>query len=235
PPGIPPLAPAGPALASITPDFSWSAGSVPGFAGPVAYHLRVGRDSGLAPLPLVDTVTAATSYSLRRPVKPGVVFWRVDATAASGVTATTGEVGPLTAPPWAVLTTLSPPRGAHLSAAAPPCARTAPTHPRPFPALGRASPCIWSGLAVTQRVELAILDLRGTPVRRLVPGPAFPEILSAGRYGRGSAGGPTCDSRLMWDGRANDGRDVPAGVYLYKLNAGGVIQFRRIVFRGRNR
>ena len=33
----------------------------------------------------------------------------------------------------------------------------------------------------------------------------------------------------------NDGRVVPAGVYLYKLTARGVIQFRRIVFRGRNR
>jgi len=53
--------------------------------------------------------------------------------------------------------------------------------------------------------------------------------------GRGGAGGPTCDPRLMWDGRADDGRVVPAGVYLYKLTARGVIQFRRIVFRGRNR
>ena len=321
PTGITPLAPVGPALASITPDFSWSAGSVPGFAGPVAYHLRVGRDSGLAPLPLVDTVTAATSYSLRRPVKPGVVFWRVDATAASGVTATTGVVGPLTAPPWAVLTTLSAPGGVNIAddqptfawrspavatppgpfrydltvrrsavqfanvpefavagltgttypapqplernvtylwslvvhagsdtslvrstgvfqvvdSSIPPATLLYQNFPNPFPALGRDSTCIWFDLAVTQRVELAILDLRGNPVRRLVPGPAFPEILSAGRYGRGSAGGPTCDSRLMWDGRANDGRDVPAGVYLYKLNAGGVIQFRRIVFRGRNR
>ncbi len=321
PTGITPLAPTGALLASVTPDFSWSAGSVPGFAGPVAYHLRVGRDSAFATLPIVDTVTAATSYSLRRAVKPGALFWRVDATAASGVTATTGVVGPLTVPPWAALATLSAPGGANtaddqptfawrspgvaappgpfrydltvrrsavqfanlpefavgglpdtsyrapkplernvtylwsvvvhagsdtslvrsagvfmvVDSTIPPATLLYQNFPNPFPALGRDSTCIWFDLAVTGRVELAILDLRGNSVRRFVPGPAFPEVLPAGRYGRSGAGGPTCDPRLMWDGRANDGRDVPAGVYLYKLNAGGVIQFRRIVFRGRNR
>src|SRR2546427_7310870 len=36
----------------------------------------------------------------------------------------------------------------------------------PFPALGRDSTCIWFDLAVTGRVELAILDLRGNAVDR---------------------------------------------------------------------
>jgi len=106
--------------------------------------------------------------------------------------------------------------------------------PNPFPAGGRDSTCIWFDLAETGSVQLEILDLRGGPVRRFIPGPDFGEVLSGGRYGRGGPGGPTCDTRLMWDGRADDGRVVPAGVYLYKLTARGVIQFRRIVFRGRN-
>ena len=58
-------------------------------------------------------------------------------------------------------------------------------------------------------------------------------MLDAGRYGRGSAGGPTCGPRLMWDGRADDGRLVPPGVYLYKLQAGGVTLFKRVVFMGK--
>jgi hypothetical protein len=37
----------------------------------------------------------------------------------------------------------------------------------------------------------------------------------------------------MWDGRADDGRVVPAGVYLYKLQAGRVILFKRLVFSGK--
>jgi hypothetical protein len=36
----------------------------------------------------------------------------------------------------------------------------------------------------------------------------------------------------MWDGRTSDGRRVPSGVYLYRLKAGGTVQFKRIVFRG---
>jgi hypothetical protein len=61
----------------------------------------------------------------------------------------------------------------------------------------------------------------------------FPVVLPAGRYGRGSPGGGLCDPRLAWDGRADDGQWLPAGVYLYKLKVAGVIQFKRIVFHGR--
>jgi hypothetical protein len=107
--------------------------------------------------------------------------------------------------------------------------------PNPFPAAGRDSTCLWFDLAIPAVVELAVLDLRGNAVRRFVPGPDFPGILPAGRYGRSGPGGPTCDARLMWDGRADDGRELPPGVYLYKMRAGGIIQFRRIVFRGRGR
>lgn len=106
--------------------------------------------------------------------------------------------------------------------------------PNPFPAAGRDSTCLWFDLAVTAMVELEILDLRGNRVRRLVPGPDFPAILPAGRYGRGQTGvGAICDPRLMWDGRADDGHPLPAGVYLAKLKAPGLLVFKRIVFRGK--
>ncbi len=317
PAGITPLGPLGPALGTITPDFSWSLDNPPPPGTPVMYHLRIGRDSALASL-VVDTVTDTADYALRRPLKPGPpLLWRVDGPAG----ATTGLVGPIAVSPWAVLTSLSAPGGVTVAddqptftwlptgvatppgpfrydlfvrraavrfagipefaisgltgtalqapsplernvayvwslvvhagrdtslvpsagvfmvvdASIPPATVLYQNFPNPFPAIGRDSTCIWFDVAITGRAALAILDLRGNPVRHFVPGPDFTEVLQAGRYGRGSAGGPTCDARLMWDGRADDGRDVPAGVYLYKLEAGGVIQFRRIVFRGRTR
>jgi len=106
--------------------------------------------------------------------------------------------------------------------------------PNPFPAMGMDSTCLSFDLATAADVELDILDLRGAPVRRLVPGPGVGPHLEAGRYGRSATGGAPCDARFTWDGRAEDGRVVPAGVYVFKLRAGPVIQFRRIVFRGRN-
>ncbi len=98
--------------------------------------------------------------------------------------------------------------------------------PNPFPIGGRDSTCIWFDLAAASSTELVILDLRGGPVRHLIPGADFAPV-------RGPAGGPVCDPRRMWDGRADDGRVVPAGVYLYKLRAGAVTLFKRLVFSGK--
>ena len=106
--------------------------------------------------------------------------------------------------------------------------------PNPFPAMGTDSTCLSFDLATAADVELDILDLRGTLVRRIVPAPGVGPRLDPGRYGRSATGGAPCDARFTWDGRAADGRLVPAGGYVYKLRAGGVVQFRRIVFRGRN-
>jgi subtilisin family serine protease len=321
PTGVTPLTPAGPVLASITPYFSWSVDVPPPFATPITYRLRLARDSGLKYV-VVDTLTTTTSYALRRPLKPGrPLFWRVDATAATGGTASSGAVGPLVVPLWATLTSFSAPGGLNtadpqptftwhspavsvppgplgydltvrraggefaavpefsvaglsdtvfqlprplerdaayvwtlvvhagadtslvrsqgvfmvVDGSIPPTTLLYQNFPNPFPAAGRDSTCLWFDLAIPAVVDLAVLDLRGNAVRRFVPGPDFPGILPAGRYGRSGPGGPTCDARLMWDGRADDGRELPPGVYLYKLRAGRVIQFRRIVFRGRGR
>jgi hypothetical protein len=314
--GVTPLAPLPPATVSITPDFSWSVGSIPAFAQPISYRLRIARDSGLA-APVVDTALDLEQYTLRRPQLPGApLFWRVDATSATGASATTGVVGPITVPAWARLTALadsggsstaenrptftwspaavaSPPgpfrydlvvrrsnssaallafpgltdstlvlptplernatyrwqilvhAGAEsslvtspapfvvLDAAAPPATLLYQNFPNPFPTATRATTCIWFDLAQPGQVELEVLNLRGGVVRRLLPSPDFPAILPVGRYGRGAPGDGLCDPRLAWDGRADDGQWVPAGVYLYKLKFSGVIQFKRIVYRGR--
>lgn len=315
--GITPVSPLPPALTSVTPLFSWNAGTIPGFAAPVTYRLRAARDSAFG-LPIVDTtLTDITQYALTRPIKPGApLFWRVDARASTGVTATTGVVGPIVVPAWARLTALSDSAGANITnvqptftwsspgIAVPPgpfkydiqifrpsipfpvygagglsdssfqvpiplernttydwvltihagsdstLVRSAGTFlildpslpmitlvyqnfPNPFPAVGRDSTCIWFDIASTAVAELEVLDLRGGIVRRFIPGPDFPEILPAGRYGRGAAGGPSCDPRLMWDGRADDGRVVPAGVYILKLKSGGAVLLKKIVFLGK--
>ena len=309
-----PLPAAGP-LATITPTFTWTVGTVPPAATPVRYRVRVSRDSTFA-ASLVDTLLTAEMLSLSVPLKAGSFFWRVDATAASGETATTGRIGPVVVPAWATLTSLSNPAGLVIDTAQPtltwrpvgvatppgpltfdldvqraatgitdfnvanlidttfrltqPLERNTayrwfltvhagpdtsiiksqgsflvvdlglPTStllyqnfPNPFPAAGWDSTCLWFDLPIAGTVELDILDLRGNPVRHFVPGPDFPGVLPPGRYGRGSTGGGICDPRLMWDGRADDGHPLPAGVYLAKLKATGLIVFKRIVFRGK--
>ncbi len=316
PTGLTALAPVASPLTSITPTFAWSADSVPAFAAPVQYRLRIARDSGLSAIVVDTTLTDVTTYDLRRPLKPGApLYWRVYATAVGGATATTARIGPLTVPAWATLTALADSAGSATSDPQPTFTWTSPAvasppgpftydlritraaagtadfiaagmptttyplpqplernvvytwslvvhaqgdsslvqspgtfivldaslpgatvlyqnFPNPFPAAGKRETCFWFDLAQPALVQLEILDLRGNPVRRYIPGPDFTTLLPAGRYGRGPAGGPECDPRLTWDGRAQDGHFVPAGVYLFKLKAAGVILFKRVVFLG---
>ncbi|MGH7607679.1 MAG: hypothetical protein ACREME_10080, partial [Gemmatimonadales bacterium] len=284
---------------------------------PVTYRLRIARDTALS-APLLDTlVGTAETFDLRRPLKPGPIFWRVDARSDAGDTASTGRIGPLTVPAWATLTSFDDPAGTVTDSVQPTFTWTSPAvasppgpftydlfvrrvtdslpefgasgvvgtsfrlpqplerhvsyrwflvahldpdtslsasrgsflvldpgvpaatllyqnFPNPFPGAGRDATCIWFDLATTGRVELDILDLRGHRVRRFIPGADFPAILPAGRYGRGQPGGSgSCDPRLMWDGRTDDGHPLPAGVYLAKLKAPGLVVFKRIVFRGK--
>lgn len=308
-----PLPAAGP-LTTITPTFAWTVGTVPAFATPVTYRLRISRDTTLA-APIVDRLTTAQTFAWPQAVKTGKLFWQVDATAASGETATSGVIGPILVPTWATLTSLSNPAGMVIDTAQPtftwrPAQVSAPpgpltfdvdvqrvatsaidsftnltdttfqipqplerntayrwllvvhagtdtsvvrsqgsflvvdlgmptatllyqNFPNPFPAAGRDSTCLWFDLAIAGNVQLDILDLRGNRVRHFVPGHDFPGVLPPGRYGRGSGSGGICDPRLMWDGRTDDGHPLPAGVYLAKLKAPGLLVFKRIVFRGK--
>ena len=314
--GVVALAPLPPTLNSITPVFSWTVGSIPGFAQPVSFRLRIARDSSLTPVTL-DTVLTTPLVALPRPLQPGApMFWQVDATSATGRTASTGRVGPIAVPTWARLNVLADSAGSTtsevqptfrwspaavasppgpftydffvrrtntpvpqftasgltdttyqltgplerdaayrwglvvragpdsavvtspapflvLDAATPPATLLYQNFPNPFPTSTGAATCIWFDLAQPGEVTLEILNLRGGVVRRLIPGSDFPAFLPAGRYGRGNTGTGLCDPRLTWDGRADDGAWLPAGVYLYKLKFGGVIQFKRIVYRGR--
>src|SRR5207247_9352295 len=89
PSGVTALAPlpaAGP-LTTITPTFLWTVGTVPSFATPVRYRLRIGRDTSLASS-IIDSVTPAQTLVPSQALKPGNPFWRVDAPARVGETRT---------------------------------------------------------------------------------------------------------------------------------------------------
>ena len=103
--------------------------------------------------------------------------------------------------------------------------------PNPFPTATTSTTCIWFDLHQVAAVRLEIFDLRGHPVRRILRGS---DMLIPGRYGRGNSSDPSaCDPAFAWDGTADDGRAVPPGVYLVRLQAPGVETYRRILFRGR--
>lgn len=324
PVGVTALSPLPPVLASITPLFAWSVGTTPGFAGPVTYRLRIGRDSLFTKPTLDTTLTGVTQYLPRTAFKPGApLFWRVDASAGA-MSVTTGAVGPIRVPPWATLLTLSDSAGTTTDSAQPTFAWKAPgistppgplafdiqiyrtsqpfpnpgtppfpifgaagltdtsfripvpldrngafywtltvhagpdtslvpsagifvvlddsappatllyqNFPNPFPAAGRDSTCVWIDIATPGETELQVLDLRGGVVRRLIPNIELSGVLSPGRYGRGAPGASTCDPLLSWDGRADDGRYVPPGVYILRLRSGPTVLFKRLVFTGR--
>jgi hypothetical protein len=104
--------------------------------------------------------------------------------------------------------------------------------PNPFPAGGRSSTCLWFDLHRTSPVRLTIHGVRGNLVRTLIPAGDLTGNLPAGRYGRGTDAS-SCDPRLAWDGRADDGSLVPPGVYLARLHTGTHESVKKMLFRGR--
>ncbi|MGH7529872.1 MAG: S8 family serine peptidase, partial [Gemmatimonadales bacterium] len=208
--------PAGAVIDSLQPTFTWTSPPVASPPGPYSYDLFVRRVTDTAPA-FATTGLTGTSFRLPVPLERNSMYrWSLVVHLASD-------------------TSLAPSRGTFLvvDGGTPTATLLYQNFPNPFPAVGRDSTCLWFDLAVPGRVELEILDLRGNRVRRFIPGPDFPAILPAGRYGRGQPGGTTCDPRLMWDGRADDGHPLPPGVYVSKLKAPGLVAFKRIVYRGR--
>jgi hypothetical protein len=84
----------------------------------------------------------------------------------------------------------------------------APNYPNPFNPTTRLE----YRLPAAAPVRLAVFDAAGRLVRVLVDGPR-----AAGTHA------------LSWDGRAADGRELPSGLYLCELRAGGERQVRKLV------
>jgi hypothetical protein len=106
--------------------------------------------------------------------------------------------------------------------------------PNPF-GRGTRSPitCFWFDLARPAQVRLTIFDLRLREVRNIIPGPLGDGALPVGVYGRQNIDAQTgCDPRLSWDGRDDEGRFVPPGVYIAEFRVNGASSTRKILFKG---
>jgi hypothetical protein len=208
--------PSGATTPDPQPTFTWSPSPIANPPGPFSYDVLVRQTAGGPQSTFVAGLTD-TTIRLPTPLERNETYrWALVIHAGLDTSLVRAPA------PFLVL-----------DATAPPATLLYNNFPNPFPTPARDATCIWFDLALPSRVALEILDLRGGVVRRLVPSPDFPGVLPAGRYGRGAPGGGLCDPRFAWDGRTDDGRLLPAGVYLYKLKAGDVIQFKRIVYLGR--
>jgi hypothetical protein len=125
------------------------------------------------------------------------------------------------------------------SAERPPATLLYQNFPNPFPRrdAGHTFTRIWFDLSERASVDLAVYDLRGRLVRRLIP--ALPScgamMLEPGQYGREPVeaqrtAGSGC-VLAFWDGLDDQDRRMPGGVYVLRLRANGFEQVKRIVYR----
>ena len=106
--------------------------------------------------------------------------------------------------------------------------------PNPFPTATVQATCIWFDLRVQSIVYLDVIDLHGNRVATILPGRGVGTTLPPGRYGRAEVGSDSgCDSRLTWDGTADNGRTVPPGVYLIRFRGDGKEYRRSMLWKGR--
>ena len=208
--------PGGTELAEARPEFQWSALPLPGPGGPLTFELQVlSEREG-------DVIRSHPGLQEEhfRPAEP-LPFnlpmrWRIIARAREGMADTVTSAGPF----------------AITSQAKPPVTFLYQNFPNPFPnpEEGVEETRIWFDLARRSKVELAVYDIRGRLVRRLIPGPGCGTVeLDAGEYGReeGAVSDPCVAFR--WDGLDERDREVPRGVYLLRLQADGVREVRRMI------
>jgi hypothetical protein len=208
------------ALNTQQPRFRWRSASVTSPPGPWVYDLfitNVATQDVIARTGIVDTIydypdtlQANTSYR-----------WRVHARLVTGDPLDSVSVASqssfVISPSNQPLTTL-----------------LYQNFPNPFPAPSSSTTCMWFDLRTPSEVDLMIYDLRGNPIRRMLPSAELRGVLPAGRYGRlretESSG---CDPRFAWDGTADNGRMAPPGIYLVRFRAEGYESMKKMLFRGR--
>jgi hypothetical protein len=209
---------AGQSIATRRPTFTWTSSRVPTPLAPWEFELRVEA----APLnqPVIIARTDDTTFTATLDLEANTSYrWRVIARFPAS-----GESVQVASSSSFVIRSDDAPLATLLYQ----------NFPNPFPSATADRTCLWFDLEDAAAVELDILDLRGQPVRRIIPSTVVRGVLPPGRYGRpstGSVGG--CDPNFTWDGTSESGRAVPPGVYLVRMRAGGTQELRRIVFRGR--
>jgi hypothetical protein len=203
------------------PQLDWAPLSAPEPIGPFIYDVQI---ISVANNEIVQQMRNLTSASVRvtEPLTPNQAYrWRVIARTKTGVADTV-----LSRAPFVIQ-----------SAEAPPATILYQNFPNPFPSFaGGRSTRIWFDLAYDGPVELAVYDLRGRLVRRLIPARTDCGVVSlkAGLYGRsGQLINSIVDegcALTSWDGVDARGQTVPRGVYLLRLQAGGLAEVRRMLF-----
>lgn len=210
---IEPNAPNGALVETRRPRFTWSTVEAAEPPGPWSYDLdviSVGSGRRVISLRGIDDTTHVPTVDLESNTS---YRWQVVARLATGELTTVGSAGTFVV----------------IDASEPLTTLLYQNFPNPFPSATSPVTCLWFDLHELGPVKLEIYDLRGHLVRRLLD----ERSVLPGRYGRGMAGDPsTCDPQFTWDGTSSDGRHVPAGVYLARLQAGGTEAVRRILFRG---
>ena len=97
-------------LATVTPTFSWDAGTPPPGVAPDTIRVTVGLDTLLATVTF-DTSVVASSVRLPVAARSGTrIFWRAAARSALGVAESTAVIG-LNVPPWVTLLSPNAPGG----------------------------------------------------------------------------------------------------------------------------
>ncbi|MBI4538949.1 MAG: S8 family serine peptidase [Gemmatimonadetes bacterium] len=207
--------PRGTTIQESRPALTWESFDVPPPAGPLVFELQILSDRGPQPVQRYANLTAR-AFTVPEPLALNTPFgWRIIARAPGGGADTATSAGPF------VIT----------SRARPPVTILHQNFPNPFPRsdLNRTDTSIWFDLHRPGTVELAIYDLRGRLVRRLIPKPGCgPVQLDAGLYGREESDNPCI--ALRWNGRDDRGETVEPGVYIVRLRAPETEETRRIVF-----
>lgn len=211
--------PAGQSLTTRRPTFVWHASAIPAAFGGWEFELRV-EETATGRL-VFPATTNDTTITLASDLEANTSYrWRVKAR----LRATGDSVEVLSAGSFVVLSDASPLTTLMLT-----------PFPTPFPSASSARTCVWFDVRDDGNVKLDVSDVRGLPVKVIVPGPGTSGYLQAGRYGRPFPGATSgCDDRFSWDGTDAAGRAVPEGIYVIRLQVGGRVIGRKLVyFRGR--
>jgi hypothetical protein len=104
--------------------------------------------------------------------------------------------------------------------------------PNPFGRGISPTTCFWFDLDRLSQVRLMIYSLNLHRVRALIPGAFGTSSFLPGIYGRSAENGQGCDMRFSWDGRDDNGRFVPPGVYIAEFRANGQTTTKKIYFKG---
>ena len=202
------------------PTFRWRSPSAATPPGPFQYLVEIFRTSDEVVV-VADSNLSATSFTPPSDLSSNTSYrWRVVAALGPDTVVTESAINFLVLDDDVPRTTL-----------------LLQNFPNPFPnpTVGTNTTCVWFDLATAGTVRLEILDLRGHPVRTLVPFPGTDGTLEAGRYGRPATPMPgNCDPNFSWDGTANDGTHAPRGVYIAMLVTPDGTFTKRIVYRGGN-